>query len=302
MTTLLVIVWLILFALTIMLLAVRLKRTTHSRFELNRLKDEATLRRERLLGCLFALRRVVVLACVAAGSIVTVSVFAGWSALVLPVMLGVAIFIARVRIVSRLANKLFNRYEPLLLRYIEKNAWLGVFMLPGDHVPNDQKLDSIEHLQHLVESSAVLSDEQLRIVRHGLQWHQTPVSEVMIPRDHIVSVKHSELLGPLVLDDLHKSGHSQFPVTKNGIDNVVGLLDITESLEVTSARESQKVEDRMSSRVVRVSAHDPLPQALELLQKSKQHMVVVTDDEGKTVGLVTLADITGSLLGKTGVK
>lgn len=302
MTLLLLIVWIALVALAGALLALRPKRTHHSRFELNRLADEPLLRRERLLGSVFALRRVSIFLVVGAASMVAVLVFHGWSALVMPTALIAMISLARLRVVARPVNRLYDSNEASLLRFVEKNAWLGIFMLPGDHVPRDQKLESTEQLLHLAESSSFLTTDQLAIIRHGLAWHESRVSGIMIPRSKIVSIKHSELLGPLVLDDLHKSGHSQFPVTKGSLDSVVGMLDITESLEVTSARVSKKVADVMSPRIVHVSDSDPLPKALELLQRSKQHMLIVTDDDGKTVGLVTLADITGSLLGKTGVE
>lgn len=302
MTMLLVILGLLLAAVSVALLALRPKRTQHSRFELNRLQNENILRRERLLGCLFALRRASILSTVSMMSMVAMVLFQGWAVAVMLLGLVVIILLARTRLIAQPINRYYVHHEQSLLRFIEKNTWLGIFMLPGDHVPRDQKLESTEQLLHLAESSSLLSDDQLTIIRHGLLWHQIPVSDIMIPREQIISVKHSELLGPLVLDDLHKSGHSQFPVTKKGIDNVIGVIDITESLEVTSVRASEKAENAMSTRIVHVAATDTLPQALDLLQKSKQHMLLVTDAEGKTVGLVTLADITGSLLGKTGVK
>jgi putative hemolysin len=120
----------------------------------------------------------------------------------------------------------------------------------------------------------------------------------MTKRKDIVSVKHTELLGPLVLDDLHRSGYTRFPVMRGTIDTVTGILDISQLLDVTVTKRSETVEKSMTSEVLHVEADEPLPVALDLLQKSHQHMLIVVDSDGKTAGLVTLSDITGSLLGK----
>lgn len=302
MTTLLVILWALLIALLLALLALRPRRTTHSRYELNRLQDEVQLRRERLLGNVFALRRILILFFVAMASMIAFTVSGGWAVIGMILILLIVVLSARIQLVVRAVNRFYVKHEESLLRFVEKTPWLGILMLPGDHVPRDQRLESTQQLLHLITSSSLLSDEQQIIVEHGLTWHETTVKSIMVPRERIVSVKKTELLGPLVLDDLHKSGHSQFPVMHKSLNTIVGILDITDSLEVTSAKSSQRAEDVMSTRVIHVSAQDTLPQALALLQKSKQHMLIVTGTDGTTVGLATLADITRSLLGETGVK
>lgn len=302
MTTLLVIVWLVLLMLTVFAVAIHPTRTKRSRFELNRLRDEQALRRERLIGSLMAVHRVAIFLLIAALAVVTVVLYGWWSVLVVVTEIIVIAPIARTKLVGQWANRFYQAHEDRLLKFVEANAWLGLCMLPVDRVPADQKLESQEQLLHLVESSSVLTGDQLLIVKHGLNWHTTKVGDIMQPRQAIVSVKQSELLGPLVLDDLHKSGHGQFPVVKGSLDTVVGILSITELIESVGSAHSPTAGKVMSQQVVYVAIQDTLPQALHLLQKSKQHMVIVKDTDGKTVGLVTLADITGSLLGKTGVE
>lgn len=302
MTTLLVITLVIVFIATIVVVAMHPARTLQSRFELQRLHNEPVLRRERLLGGVLALQRVMVLLLVAILAVTTLLLLGSWSVLALPVGVLLIVVFARVGMVTKWASRFYKKHEPRLLRFIERNAWTRILMLPSDKPSHDQKLESQEQLLHLVEASSVFSQDQLAIIRHGLSWHTAKVSDSMQPRGAIVSVKHNELLGPLVLDDLHKSGHGQFPVIRGTIDTVVGILSIAELFDVAGSVASHTAEKAMSRQVVYVAADDTLPTALELLQKSKQHMLIVTDKDGKTVGLLTLADITGSLLGKTGVK
>ena len=57
---------------------------------------------------------------------------------------------------------------------------------------------------------------------HSLSFDNEKVSSVMTPRNEIKTIKKSEILGPLVLDDLHKTGHSRFPVIDGDVDNSYG--------------------------------------------------------------------------------
>lgn len=303
MITLLVIVFAMLAVAYVIVVALRPVRTGHSIFELKRHGDTATLRREKLIGAVRALKW-----CVAALLLVLASAVAvvGWQwlgVLLALVLVLLAVPVSRIKPVSRGASKLYKKIEPSLLDLLEKRPFMTWFILDAKHALHDQQLESTEQLLHMVEAAEhVLDDEQRTIIANGIYWHSTPVSEIMTPRKSLRSVKYSELLGPLVLDDLHRSGHSRFPVTRKNIDTIVGILDITDLLELSVNKNTPTAEEVMSPQAPRIDADEPLPRAFAMLQKSRQHMLIVVDGDGGTVGLVTLADITRSLLGKTGVK
>lgn len=299
MTTLLVIAWGLTAALLVVVLAMRPARTHHSRFELKRRGDNVTMRREKLLGDVLALRRVTV------GLLLIALVFTGFGAWqALGIILSIALWlvagaVCRWKPVHDVALKLYGRIEPSLLDTFERTPFLGNLLRAETHAPHDQKLESLEQLRHLIESSGhILSRDQQTIVTQGLDWHTTPVSDVMTRVKDIVTIKRTELLGPLVLDDLHRSGHDRFPVIGKSINDIVGILDVTQVLDVTGGKRSETVEKVMSAQVLRVQSDEPLPAALSMLERSHLHMLVVVDPDGNTTGVITLADITGSLLGK----
>lgn len=299
MTTLLVILWVVLVVKLILLDAIHPERSPHSWFELKRRGDEVAMHRERLLGGLWAVKRLIEVVVVAFVAMLSIVIWGGWGIIVTVVAILLVAPLARLGVMRRYSQKLYNRHEAQLLVAVEKAAILRWFGGEIKFLPHDQKLESQEQLLHLVELSGhVLSENQQHIIRHGLDWHTTPIAAIMTKRQNIKAIKHSEMLGPLVLDDLHRSGHNRFPVIKGTIDSVIGVLNITELLEVSSDKNSRTAEKSMSPQLLRIESDEPLPAALALLQKSHQHMLIVIDKEGKTVGLVTLADITGSLLGK----
>jgi len=303
MTIVLAILWLLLAAVLVLLLAMRPERTRQSHFELKRLGGDAVLRRERLLGGVYAVRQVgigIVLLCLLLAGL---GAWKGKGVLASFVLWLLAGLVARLSFVRRQALQLYMAAEPTLLAVLERAPVLAKLFGMSDHTPRDHRLESREQLAHLIETAGhILSSEQQTMLLHGLAWHETTAMQVMTPAADIVSIKNRELLGPLVLDDLHRSGHSRFPVIRSSLNTVVGILAITDLLDITSGKSSETAEKAMSPQVLKIESDKPLPHALELLQKSHQHMLIVVDDTGDTVGLLTLTDISRSLFGKTGVE
>jgi CBS domain-containing protein len=299
MTTLLIIVWGVLALLLICISSIRPERSSHSWFELKRCGEAATMRRERLIEDVNGLLRVLTGIVLIILALTSYIVWQGLGIILTIGVWGVSGLLARQKPVHHYAMRAYMKYEPKLLDTVEKTKLIGMLVRTGKWRPHDIQLESTEQLMHLVENAnTILTSEQQTIIRHGMDWHTTPVEKIMTSRADIVSIKNTELLGPLVLDDLHRSGHSRFPVIRGSLDEIIGVLDVTDLLEATAGRHSQSVESVMSAQVLRVELDEALPAALSMLKKSRQHLLIVVDENGRTVGIVTLSDITTSLLGR----
>lgn len=299
MTTLLLILWLVSFGALLVVLACRPTRTRHSWSELKRRGDEAVIRREHLLGDVLALRRAIAGLLLICLTLLGLAQWQTTGVIVAAIVWLLAGAASRWRPLHRAAMGLYGRHEKRLLAFVEKAPWLGKLLRDDTYIPHDQRLESVEQLLQMVESSAhVLSDRQRELLRRGVTWHDTPVESIMTPVKKIVSVKHTELLGPLVLDDLHRSGHTRFPVVRGNIDTIVGILDISKLLEVSVATRSETAEKVMTTDMPRIESDETLVVALARLEQSNQPMLAVVDRDGKTAGIVTLGDILTALLGK----
>lgn len=297
MTTLLLILWTITVICLVLHTAVHVRRTKHSRYELKRRGDNETLRREKLLADVIAVRYFAAIVVVIIMTTISLTLWQWWGIVISILVVLFSMTVSRLSFIQHAAQRMYRQIEPRLLQVSERVPFIG-WVLGSDRTPTpDQRIESPEHLLHLVETAGhVLSPDQQMIIRRGLDWHTTAVEAIMIHRKDIVSVKFNELLGPLVLNDLHTTGFSRFPVTRGDIDTIVGVLSITDLLEVDSGKRSQTAEKSMSSQVLHIESDEALPVALALIQKSHQHVLIVIDKEGKTVGMVTLTDITKFLL------
>lgn len=287
--------------------AMRPLRTTMSRFELDRrVKDgdasaQNILRRETLLSDILSLQRILIALLLVILTLLLVA-WLGWIlgiviAVVCALEYGVA---ARVGVVKRYAEKLYAYCEPHLLRYAQ--TYPGIFKvirsITAEPRP-DYHLESREQLFHLVaQSGSLLSSDEKRLIKHGLEFESQLVSTIMTPSSIIDSIPQTELLGPLVLNDLHKTGHSRFPVINGDIDHVVGMLYIRDLLIAESGKSTTTVEKAMEPRVFYIHEDQTLHHALAAFLRTHHHLFVVVNEFRETVGLLSLEDVIEALLGR----
>jgi CBS domain containing-hemolysin-like protein len=295
---LLVIVWLLLAIGLLCVTAMRPAPTSHSRFELERRGSQSELRREKLLGGVQALLWLVaglLIVCITGLSVV---LWQGWGVVDALLLVAAAGLLSHVSFVGHPAMRFYNSQEEQLLHLVERFSSFRWLARKWHGMGNDQKIESTEHLLHLIDSAEqVLTHDQQRLLKRSLSWHTAMVKTVMTPAKDIVSVTHRELLGPLVLDDLHRSGHRRFPVTRGGVDHIIGQINIGELLEVDAGKRSQTAEKVMTPNSVRLAEETLLPEALEQMLDLPGQLGLVVDSDGKTVGLVSMSDILGALLG-----
>lgn len=307
MFTFLCIILTLLFALLALVASVRPIRSSMSLFELERRAKEAdkgaiaVLRRERSLPDILSLQRILVAILLVILVILSVVVL-GWLigiiiAVIIALEYGAA---ARIRFVHAIAMKLYNYVEPHILTAVER--FPGVFnvvrSVPNDEGETNYQLHSREELQHLVASSgAILTGEEKNVIVHSLSFGTQEVRSVMTPSSVIDTIAHSEFLGPLTLDELHKKGHSRLPVIKGDLDHVVGILHL-QSLLALDSKKSVTAEKAMEARVFYIREDQTLQHALAAFLRTHHHLFIVVNEFRETVGLLTLEDVIEALLGR----
>jgi CBS domain containing-hemolysin-like protein len=290
----------------VLVASVRIRSSKLSLFELERRSKagnktaQTELEREQLLPDLETIKRV-------AGSllllaIVVLSIVAfGWSLGVVISFIVALLYgaVARLSVFRSWSDSLCRRFEPAFLN-TAKN-WSGVFRVIRDVTPKSSKLQlgSRQELTHIVsESNEVLTPDEKKLLINALQFDDKKVREIMTPRDAIASISKRELLGPLILDDLHKTGHSRFPVIDGSIDRIIGVLHIQDLLIVDARQRSVTAEKAMDPAVFYLRDDWSLSHALTAMVESHRHLFVVVNESQETVGLLSLEDVVAALFGR----
>lgn len=287
--------------------AMRPQRTSMSRFELERRQSDGDetaanlLRREALLGDIFSLQRIAIALLLIIVAMLLVSLL-GWllgiaAAVVVALEYGA---VARLGFVQSAGQKLYEKIEPRLLETAARfPAVFRIIRSVQTENNTDSTLESREQLLHFVSRSGdILTDDQKRLIKHALQFDGLSVSSIMTPASVIDSIKRTELLGPLVLDDLHKTGHSRFPVTDGDLDHIVGMLHIRDLLTLDAGKRTTTVAKAMEPRVFYIHQDQTLAHALAAFLRTHHHLFVVVNEFRETVGLLSLEDVIEALLGR----
>lgn len=301
----LVVLWFLIIAGLIVLTAMRPAAGKLSRYELIRRANagdsaaQTDLRHYQYRSSLVGLVRAGQLFLAAVGVYsLSLAIGVGWGLVGLVGMLLVHPVIVRWAPVERLGRGLYSRLEHRTDYLAARIPWLLWLLKVEQSTAPQLQLGSREELIHSIDQAgAHLTDSERQLLLHGLTFERRTVSEVMTPIDRLVSIDHRELLGPLVLNDLHKTGRHFFPVTNGDAGQIIGILGIDGFLTLDNKR-SVTAEKAMTPHVVYVRDTASLRAAIKLFLQSHQHLLVVENDRGDAVGVVTLHDCLGQLFGR----
>ena len=135
------------------------------------------------------------------------------------------------------------------------------------------------------------------LIQNATRLRETKARDVMVPRNRVAYLSGT-LTTEQNLDRIHRSGHSRFPYTPTGeLDAVTGVILTKELLFSLRERTEPDWQDLLVPMLV-VPATATLNHVLRHFQREKRHMVVVVDEYGSTLGLITLEDVLEEIVGE----
>jgi Mg2+/Co2+ transporter CorB len=163
----------------------------------------------------------------------------------------------------------------------------------------DQHNLTIEELKVIVnESGALLPRKRHRMLQGILELEDMTVDDVMVPHNEIKGIDLNDSLDT-ILETISKSAFTRLPVFRDGIDHVVGMLDLRRLIQANGFM--QMDEARLTAAM-----DDPyfIPEGTALhrqliqFQKNQLRAALVVDEYGDIQGLVTLEDILEEIVGE----
>jgi CBS domain containing-hemolysin-like protein len=196
-------------------------------------------------------------------------------------------------VVARLVttfDPVFRRIDRLARTRLSLSRHTGIF-------ERDDLIDLLEKQKAQPDSRLTL--EELEIATTALAFGDKTVRSIMVPRKKVKAVNADDAISLIFLDELHKSGHSRFPVYKGKPSEFVGTLQLNQLTGVNEGKGVKgHVRDHMQHGVVYAHDKDSLAQALHAYYLTKHSMFVVIDKFEDYVGLLTVDDMLHALLGK----
>ena len=143
----------------------------------------------------------------------------------------------------------------------------------------------------------VIEREERALIHSIIEFGDTVVREVMVPRTDMVAVESRASVVD-VMEVAIAAGYSRIPVYEQGIDDIAGIVYTKDIMRALS-------EDRGGEpvRSIMRPAHfmpetKRVAELLREMQEGKFHMAIVVDEYGGTAGLATLEDLIEELVGE----
>lgn len=138
---------------------------------------------------------------------------------------------------------------------------------------------------------------EIELISSVLEFSETIVREVMVPRTDMTSIRADGSLSEL-LKVIDENGYSRIPVVGSSLDDVVGMVIIKDLLpRLASGDRPLRVRNIMRA-IDFVPETKRVSDLLKEMQASKSHMAIVVDEYGGTAGLVTIEDLLEELVGE----
>jgi CBS domain containing-hemolysin-like protein len=142
---------------------------------------------------------------------------------------------------------------------------------------------------------ATLDSDQREMVRGIVDLSDTAVKEVMVPRTDTVFLSVAASRDEL-LERIAESEHSRFPVYRDTIDNVIGILYVKDVLRSLVKNEPFDVE-KLLRKPFFVPVSKRIDDLLRELRRRRVHIAVVVDEYGGVSGIVCMEDIIEEIVG-----
>ena len=156
---------------------------------------------------------------------------------------------------------------------------------------------SEEELKMLLAVSTrkgILQESERSLLANALDFADTLVRQVMVPRTEIVAVEADQPLREL-RDLAQERPFTRFPVYDRDLDHVVGVAHVK---DLVPAGDLSRPVRELMRRALFLPETMHLDQALAEFRRQRTQLAIVVDEFGGTAGLVTLEDVIEELVGE----
>jgi CBS domain containing-hemolysin-like protein len=190
----------------------------------------------------------------------------------------------------------FFAVAPVWLLNRSANALLRALRIrpPTSH----ERLHSPDEIRMLVEQSqegGSLGQEDARLLEGVFEFSEKTAEDVMTPRTQMVVLDADDSV-EAAADSIARAGRSRYPVFRESLDDVVGVVHAKDVLSALRDKPGSTVRSIMRPPLF-VPGTREVEDVLADMKRLKVHLAVVLDEYGGTAGLVTMEDLLEEIVG-----
>lgn len=146
------------------------------------------------------------------------------------------------------------------------------------------------------KATGIFEETEAALLHGVFEFADTTVKEVMVPK-HKFSAIDVNMPPQEVLKFISYSGFSRYPVYKENLENVIGVLFNKDVFRALEKGTPFAVKDLLRPPYF-VPNSVMISRLLREMQRRKVHMAIVVDEHGEVDGLVTIEDLLEEIVGE----
>jgi len=159
-------------------------------------------------------------------------------------------------------------------------------------------LDEINILTRFALYNHLITQEQKDIVARSIRLSKTAIKDIMVERNDIKYLSTSmNMAEALIAAHIHH--HTRYPLIKeNNLEEVVGYVNVKDIVSALKLNPKDPSLSGIARPIMNTSPDKDVTSLLKDMTKGYQHMAIVKSPDSKTVGVVTLEDVTEAIIGE----
>lgn len=205
-------------------------------------------------------------------------------------------------LVARPLEVFLTVFRPFIIGLNGAGRW-ATGLLGLRPATSEELVHSVEEIRMLVEETGeagLLDPEERHLIGRAIEFGQLVAYQAMVPRTEVVAVPADMPFAELVAF-IAETGHARYPVFDGSLDDIVGVLHVT---DVLRAMERGGAGGQPARALARPALSVPdsirLDDVLTLMRQRRTEMAVLIDEYGGTTGIVTMFDLMERVFGEVG--
>ncbi len=168
--------------------------------------------------------------------------------------------------------------------------------IKGEEDNDDVAVEELTDIIETAEEENVLDEDRSELVQAAIDFNDISVYEVMTARVDVLAIDIDDD-EETIQKTISESSFTRIPVYEGSIDNIIGTLSLNRYLRACLDKENPDIRSLIMPPKF-VYKTTKLPIVLNELRHAKQHLAIVTDEYGGTLGVVSMEDVLEEIVGE----
>ena len=156
--------------------------------------------------------------------------------------------------------------------------------------------EELENLLDTAEDEGVIDESETELLQSALEFTDLDAADILTPRIDVIGFELHDSM-EFILDTIAETQFSRYPVYERTIDHVVGILYVKHLLkELVDNKDVQLID--LLLEPVYIPKTMKLHDIMDEFRSHQSHMVIVADEYGGIMGVVTMEDVLEQLVGE----